>query len=1024
MLKYFSFPVLLIVGLGSLSAQTFTGKLNPFPYSQPKVYSETDTLKILAVMVNFQGDNDAATFGNGKFGTVYSKDYGNSILDPLPHDKAYFEAHLEFAKNYFKKVSNGKLNISYTVLPDTFSVSKTMRNYSPPNKSNDFTLLGEFASEVWQIADQHYSGFNFGDYDLFAIFHAGVGRDISLPGSIENEKDLPSIYLSSKSLKEIFGSSFQGFSVSGGSFLINNTMILPETQNREVESFGQTYLYEITFNGLLAANIASHLGLPDLFDTETGLSAIGRFGLMDGEAIFAYNGVFPPEPSAWEKIYLGWAEPVTVRPGEYNINLITNIAASTSDTVILKVPINSTEYFLVENRIRDANKDGAIITYILAGDTLKKVFTKDTSGFYSFSVDSIDGVVIDVDEFDWAIPNLKGIDDDSYIPLQGGGIVIWHIDEKIIKEKMEQNKINADRNKRGIAVEEADGIYDIGERFVTIFGTEVVGGGTIEDYWYASNPSKLFKNKFDKNTRPNTNSNSGANSLISFYDFSEIDNRMSFKLSYGDSIIKPLLSISLNQLQPHLPVTNLTALINGSDLRLYMLADENLYKLNSNMFSGFESYQNFSNQKVAAFLLNNVEVGIGVFDSLINVNVFDGNSVFYSKNVGELITAPPVVVEQASGEKRILIGTDKGKILIFTFQSISQDGLQFVNSYLTNLTAQVKKITGIEDYFAFTAAGNEGSGVWHYFDNLGTHITFSGETIFDLALTKDKNGSFTSILLLDNNKFAIISEGKVQREFIISGVSSIESFAVADLKQDGENYIIFSNGNEIDAVNLVGSRAVNFPFADPLKIGFGQTPLAADFEGDKNSEVVAVTKDGRIFAIDGGSGKIIKSFPLSIGNALTSYPSLFNLNGKAALIAVNESSDLIGWTIGSIQANLFWSEANGNNMNSAFLDAAGKASVVNEFMPKNLTYNYPNPVYDGETFIRFYVSENSIVNIKIFDLAGDLVDELNHNAAGGMDNEIKWNVRDIQSGVYLARVEAKGQSGKTETNVIKIAVVK
>ncbi len=1024
MLKYFSLPVLITVCLGSLSAQTFTGKLNPFPYPQPKVYTETDTLKILAVMVNFQEDNDAATFGTGKFGTVYTKDYGNSILDPLPHDKAYFEAHLEFAKNYFKKVSNGKLNIAYTVLPDTFSVSKTMRNYSPPNKTNDFTLLGEFAKEVWQIADQLNPGFNFGDYDLFAVFHAGVGRDISLPGSIENEKDLPSIYLSTKSLKEIFGSAFEGFSVSGGSFQINNTMILPETQNREVESFGQTYLYEITFNGLLAANIASHLGLPDLFDTETGLSAIGRFGLMDGEAIFAYNGVFPPEPSAWEKIYLGWAEPATVRPGDYHINLITKLAASASDTVILKVPINSTEYFLAENRIRDANKDGAKITYILGGDTLTKVFTKDTTGFYSFSVDSIDGVVIDVDEFDWAIPNLKGIDDDRYIPLQGGGIVIWHIDENIIKEKIEQNKINADRNRRGIAVEEADGIYDIGERFVTIFGTEVVGGGTIEDYWYASNPSKLFKNRFDKNSRPNTNSNSGANSLISFYNFSEIDNRTSFKLSYGDSIIKPLLNISLKQLQLEKPITNLTALVNGSELRIYMLSENNLYKLNASTFSGFESDQNFSNQKIAAFLFNNAEIGIGVFDTLINVNVFDINSFFYSKNAGGIITAPPVVTETSANEKRILIGTDAGNVLIYSFQALNEDGLQYIDSYQTNLNVSVKKISAFGDFFAFLAVSKDGSNDWHYFDNLGTHLTFSDHPILDFALTKDKNGNITAILLAGNNKFIIISSGKIQRDFVVQNNSDIESFSLTDLKQDGENYILFSAGNEIDAVNLTGSRAINFPFSDPFKIGFEQIPLAADFEGDNRSELIAVTKDGRIFAIDGGSGKVINGFPLSTGNASTSYPALFNFEGSAALIAINESKDLTGWTIGSTEANLFWSEANGNNRNTSFTDAAGKSSVINEFMPKSLTYNYPNPVYDGETYIRFYVSENSAVNVKIFDLAGDLVDELHHSATGGMDNEIIWNVRDIQSGVYLARVEAKAQSGKTESNVIKIAVVK
>ncbi len=82
-------------------------------------------------MVNFQIDRDEATFGNGKFGSIYTANYGNSIIDPLPHNKPYFESHLDFVKNYFNKVSKGKLTIEYNILPDTFSVPEVMRNYSP-----------------------------------------------------------------------------------------------------------------------------------------------------------------------------------------------------------------------------------------------------------------------------------------------------------------------------------------------------------------------------------------------------------------------------------------------------------------------------------------------------------------------------------------------------------------------------------------------------------------------------------------------------------------------------------------------------------------------------------------------------------------------------------------------------------------------------------------------------------------------------------------------------------------------------
>jgi len=102
MRKAFLSLVVIFLTMGSLSAQSFISKINPFPSQSDKVLSN-DTVKILAVMVSFPEDRDGTTFGNGKFGSIYSKDYGSNILDPLPHDKSYFESHLTFVKNYLKK---------------------------------------------------------------------------------------------------------------------------------------------------------------------------------------------------------------------------------------------------------------------------------------------------------------------------------------------------------------------------------------------------------------------------------------------------------------------------------------------------------------------------------------------------------------------------------------------------------------------------------------------------------------------------------------------------------------------------------------------------------------------------------------------------------------------------------------------------------------------------------------------------------------------------------------------------------
>ncbi len=998
-----------LITLGSLSAQSFIGKINSFPNKNSKVIAN-DTLKILAVMVNFQEDRDGATFGNGKFGSIYSKDYGNNILDPLPHDRNYFESHLTFVKNYYKKVSNGKTNVSFTILPDTFSVSKTMRNYAPASSSNDFTPLGQFAQEVWTKADQMNPGFNFSDYDVFLIFHAGAGRDISLPGSLGNERDLPSVYLNENAFKNIFGQSFDGFSVSDGSFKIKNSMIIPETESRELESISGQVLFEITINGLLVASIASHLGLPDLFDTETGLSAIGRFGLMDGQSIFAYNGVFPPEPSAWEKIYLGWAEPVTLSPTNYNINLATKLAASLADTVILKVPLNSSEYYLIENRQRDAFKDGAKLTLKSNGNIFTKTFSKDTTGFYSYDTDSLSGIVLDVDEFDWALP--------------GNGIVIWHIDENVINEKLADNKINTDKTRRGVDVEEADGVQDIGEKFLTIFGDQVIGEGTDQDFWYAGNKAKLYKNRFAKDTRPDTKTNTGANSLITIKNFSGISNKMSFKIEYGDSVIKVLFSY---ELPASADIISFTKIIDGNKDIFGIQASSSLILANENGI--INTINNFSYSKPAVFTDNNKTYIIGITKNL-QLNTYRINYLQIENDnmnegyieIDKILTSAPLIRKNSNEALELIVGTDNGEILVYDLKSIYQSNPIINTEKFLDSDLSIVKLSADKSNIAAICMSKSELSYQFYFND--TSLKFPFTRLYNLISTIDNKGNYVSVVSTSKNEYVVISNDKIISRIKAGSFASFYDYSFGDIKNDGNNYLIVADEDKSLAYNLTGGIADNFPQSITNDDPFFFTPLIADIEGDSKSEVIVFTKNGKVLAYDGGTGKLVDGFPISFGLGLKTMPVLFETNGVIGIAGIDQSNNFKSWIISSTISRLDWSEENGNNQNTSFVEAAKSTNTINQFFPTSRAYNYPNPVYDGQTAIRYYVNEDSKINIKIFDLAGDFVAELNNDAKGGFDNETIWNVGDIQSGVYLARIEAVGSSGKSESVVIKIAVVK
>lgn len=969
--------VLSFVFLCNMFAQKNIANLSYTSKSLTTVSS--DNIKILAVMVEFMEDTDGATFGNGTFGSIYKKNYGNTIIDPLPHDKAYFENHLLFAKNYFQKVSNGKVSVNYLVLPDIIKVSKKMRDYSPLPKSNDFTSLADFSKEVWQKVVEQNPNLDFSSFNLFAIFHAGVGRDINLPGSLGNERDLPSVYLSQNQLKKIYGADFNGFPTPNS--FITNTMILPETESREIASLTGDVLLELSINGLIVSSIASYLGLPDLFDTNTGLSAIGRFGLMDGQAIFAYGGLFPPEPSAWEKIYLGWETPAIIsNSGIHNVVITAGLAAQLLDIKIAKVPINSDEYFLIENRQKDVNKNGITLTIYDNGSYYTKTFAKDTTGFNNAVVDSVNGVIVDVDEYDWALP--------------GSGIVIWHIDESVIA-KNELNKINIDKFHRGVDVEEADGIQDIGEQFTSIFGDVVVGEGEENDFWFLGNKSKLYKNRFSYDTKPDSRSYSGANSLVTISDFSENGNKMSIKITLGSE------NISLNYQSINLRDSTYAYNYNNT---YYIVNSNNLYKYDGNnkillneLFNGNVIVPAYNNKYL-----------VGCYGSKVNIYDLIANNIQVI-DLTENIYSSPIVTDSA-----IFVGTETGKIF-----KLLKSGINWVVGVHKTTTGKIMQIN---------SSGNTVRLENKMIINNKTFTLPDLSYFYKFIEFNNSNSTYTVVLSSDNT-FYIFKDGDLENKFKANSKYIIDNFSLIQLSNNNFYQIVYTSLNQVWAYNISGSVVDGFPLEFNDNKRLENYIFAADFDDDTYSDIMFFDEDGLIYLYSSEKRQMLYNLPLSVGRKIEGLPRLYlnNLSSiKSYVLDLNSSDKLYTINFYTNQTNyrLDYVGYFGSENNECLMIDNKTNNVISQYFPEERAYNWPNPVYGNSTFIRYYVKENSKINIKIFDLTGALVDELNANAIGGNDNEIEWNVSNIQSGVYLARIEAKGELGNSGVKIIKIAIIK
>ncbi|RMI25818.1 MAG: hypothetical protein D6681_01280, partial [Calditrichaeota bacterium] len=487
------------IGVLLIGCSTF---LSAFP--QPAV----DTLRVLAIRVQFQPDSDPFTTGDGQFDLSSGSDPFQ--IDPPPHNRGYFQDHLIFLKNYYRKVSRGRLIIEGEVFPReqnaAYQLDHEMGFYNPNTTPEEIDQgIATLFQEAVEKADLDPE-IDFSRYQAIIVFHAGVGRDIAL-GLDETPRDIPSLYITSQFLQRHLG--VDGIPVDNGAVTVRNGILLPETESQEGLQLG--------LNGMLVANMGSHLRFLDLFDPDDGRSGVGRFALMDA-GLFNGDGLLPALPMAWTRILAGWETPETIYQAQQDQFTIPHVLSGQSPRVY-RVPINEKEYFLLENRYPGEVSLDSLQFVMSQGRstpaTMKEVLLTHFPGEAHFS-DST-GVLLDIDNPDRGLP--------------GGGVLIWHVDENVIEAGRAENRINDDPDHRGIDLEEADGSQDIGVEFEIISGGAGSELGTALDLWYEGNTAPLFRNEFSATTIPNSRSYyNRANSHIRIFDFSPRDSVMTFRV--------------------------------------------------------------------------------------------------------------------------------------------------------------------------------------------------------------------------------------------------------------------------------------------------------------------------------------------------------------------------------------------------------------------------------------------------------------------------------------------------------------
>lgn len=271
----------------------------------------------------------------------------------------------ESVGQYYRDQSNGLYQPEFDVF-GIYSLSQNRQYYGGNINGND-KGLGYMVTEACQMAAA--AGVSFKPYDtnsdnycdVVIVIYAGVGESSASTTYPE------SIWPCNWSLEAAayYGMGGNGaFRPNNGDPIVDNFAVFNELygsndNGKTIDGIG-TFTHEF-----------SHcLGLPDFYDTGNG----NHYGLgyWDNMCMGCYNndGFTPPGYSAYEKVFMGWIEYITPKPGTYyTLPVFNQKNAETDKALCITSDLNENEYFIIENRRKQGwdryePGEGIMITHV------------------------------------------------------------------------------------------------------------------------------------------------------------------------------------------------------------------------------------------------------------------------------------------------------------------------------------------------------------------------------------------------------------------------------------------------------------------------------------------------------------------------------------------------------------------------------------------------------------------------------------------------------------------------------------
>lgn len=210
----------------------------------------------------------------------------------------------------------------------------------------------QFWSHKWSLLSALYYG-KYYETGKTAPQYAGMSQSEWINKTVVEDMTYDGVVVNNYNIQPAIGGNVAGFNAVTGQYdEASKTGPFPAQVGVYSHEFGHA------------------LGLPDFYDTAYTSEGVGNYSMMSGGSWMrypdngAYSGNSPTHFDPFSKIFLGWAEPIVVKP-EYGITTLTlppiNEAGSDEGIVKMEVPgSNGTEYFLFENIQQEGFNKGLI----------------------------------------------------------------------------------------------------------------------------------------------------------------------------------------------------------------------------------------------------------------------------------------------------------------------------------------------------------------------------------------------------------------------------------------------------------------------------------------------------------------------------------------------------------------------------------------------------------------------------------------------------------------------------------------